>query len=34
MQDKANKDLFDLISALAGNSDFTTAEIFSVIGFS
>ena len=27
MQDKANKDLFDLISALAGNSDFTTAEI-------
>ena len=27
MQDKANKDLFDLISALAGNSDCTTAEI-------
>ena len=27
MQDKANKDLFDLISALAGNSDFTTQEI-------
>ena len=27
MQDKANKDLYDLISALAGNSDFTTAEI-------
>ena len=26
MQDRANKDLFDLISALAGNSDFTTAE--------
>ena len=27
MQDKANKDLFDLVSALAGNSDFTTQEI-------
>ncbi|WP_347852013.1 hypothetical protein [Planktomarina sp.] len=27
MQDKANKDLFDLISALSGNSDFTPAEI-------
>lgn len=27
MQDKANKDLYDLISALAGTSDFTTAEI-------
>ena len=27
MQDKANKDLFDLISAQAGTSDFTTAEI-------
>tara|TARA_R110000765_G_scaffold299018_1_gene394016 strand:- start:156 stop:782 length:627 start_codon:yes stop_codon:yes gene_type:complete len=26
MQDRANKDLFDLISALSGNSDFTTAE--------
>jgi len=26
MQDRANKDLFDLISALAGNSDFTAAE--------
>lgn len=26
MQDKANKDLYDLISALAGTSDFTTAE--------
>jgi hypothetical protein len=27
MQNRANKDLFDLISALAGNSDFTTQEI-------
>ena len=26
MQDKANKDLYDLISALSGTSDFTTAE--------
>jgi len=26
MQDKANQDLYDLISALAGTSDFTTAE--------
>ena len=26
MQDKANKDLYDLISALAGTSDFTPAE--------
>lgn len=26
MQDKANKDLYDLISALAGTSDFTLAE--------
>ena len=27
MQNRANQDLFDLISALAGNSDFTTQEI-------
>ena len=26
MQDKLNKDLYDLISALAGTSDFTSAE--------
>lgn len=27
MQNRSNKDLFDLISALSGNSDFTTQEI-------